>query len=103
MKPDSELSRGAQCFVALLAVLGLIGGSLIVAHAGFSTSPRRGGPSVFVPAPQAYVLAVVMYGQAAVASLALLKHHRASARTVLGVAAGLVLVAVGRVKLLAPG
>jgi hypothetical protein len=91
-----------QFFVAVLVVLGLIGGSLIVAYSGFETSPRRGGPSVFVPAPQAYVLAAIMYAMGCVGLLALLRHH-AVAR--LGTLLGAVLfaaAAVGMVALLQP-
>jgi hypothetical protein len=58
-----------------LVALGLIGGSLIVANSGFETSPRRGGPSVFVPAPQAYVLAAIMYCMGFLGLLAVLRNR----------------------------
>jgi len=78
MKPQSVLSPAVQFFVAAIVLLGLIGGSLIVAHSGFATSPRRGGPSTFVPAPQAYLLAATMYGMSFVGMLALLRSRHAS-------------------------
>jgi len=78
MKPQLVLSPAVQFFVAAIVLLGLIGGSLIVAHSGFATSPRRGGPSTFVPAPQAYLLAAVMYGMSFVGLLALLRSRHAS-------------------------
>ncbi len=102
MKPSPALTPAVQFVVAALVVLGLIGGSLIVAHSGFETSPRRGGPSVFVPAPQADVLAAIMYAMGFVGLLALLRHH-AVAR--LGTLLGAVLfaaAAVGMVALLQP-
>jgi hypothetical protein len=78
MKPHRVLSPAVQFFVAAIVLLGLIGGSLIVAHSGFATSPRRGGPSTFVPAPQAYLLAATMYGMSFVGMLALLRSRHAS-------------------------
>lgn len=72
------LGRAAQAAVAALVLLGLLGGSLIVAHAGFATSPRRGGPSTFVPAPEAYVLAAIMYAMSVLGLLALLRSRNAS-------------------------
>jgi hypothetical protein len=78
MKPQLVLSPAVQLFVAAIVLLGLIGGSLIVAHSGFTTSPRHGGPSTFVPAPQAYLLAATMYGMSFVALLALLRSRNTS-------------------------
>ena len=78
MKPQPPLNRPAQLSIAALVVLGLIGSALIVAHAGFETSPRRGGPSTLVPAPQAYVLAAVLYLMSFLALLALLRDRQAS-------------------------
>ena len=81
MKPPSATSAAVQVAIAAIVVLGWVGGSLIVAHSGFATSPKRGGTSVFVPAPQAYVLAATMYGMSLVGLLALLSARRASKST----------------------
>jgi hypothetical protein len=78
MKPTPALSPAVQVAVAAIVLLGLLGGSLIVAHSGFGTSPRRGGPSIFVPAPQAYLLAATMYGMSAIGMLALLRGRNVS-------------------------
>jgi len=88
MKPPLVLSPAVQFFVAAVVLLGLIGGSLIVAHSGFATSPRRGGPSTFVPAPQAYLLATTMYAMSFVGMLALLRNRKASP-LIVSLAAGL--------------
>ena len=72
------LSLGAQLAVVALVVLGAVGGGLIVAHSGFGTSPKYGGPSAFVPAPQAYFLAVVMYSMSVTGMLALLQSWQSS-------------------------
>ncbi|ODS65071.1 MAG: hypothetical protein ABS37_09695 [Acidovorax sp. SCN 65-108] len=73
----------AKISIAALAVLGLLGGSLIVAYAGFATSPRRGGPSTFVPAPEAYILSAVMYAMSFLALWVLLRDRQASKATTL--------------------
>ena len=73
-------------------VLGLVGGSLIVAHSGFATSPRRGGPSTFVPVPEAYVLAATMYAMSFFGMLALLRNRQAS-RVTMAIASALYLAA----------
>lgn len=78
MKSPPVLSPAARVAVAAIVLLGLLGGSLIVAHSGFGTSPRRGGPTTFVPAPQAYLLAATMYGMSAIGMLALLKDRNVS-------------------------
>ena len=78
MKSPVILSSGAKLAVAVIVLLGMLGGSLIVAYSGFATSPRRGGSSVFVPAPEAYLLAATMYGMSAIGMLAFLNHRRAS-------------------------
>jgi hypothetical protein len=78
MKPPLILGSGAQFFIAALVVLGLFGGSLILAHSGFETSSKRGADPVFVPLPQAYIIAALMYAMSAIAAVALLRHHKAS-------------------------
>ena len=76
--PIAPIGLGAQLSVAAIVFLGMLGGALIVAHSGFATSPRRGGHSIFVPAPEAYVLAATMFGMSALGMLALLQHRGAS-------------------------
>ena len=78
MESPSGLNRPAQAAVAALVLLGWIGGSLIVAYSGFATSPRRGGPSTFVPAPEAFVLAAILCSMSAIGLLALLRNRKAS-------------------------
>lgn len=85
MKQPPVLSPAAQVAIAAIVLLGLIGGSLIVAHSGFATSPKRGGPSTFVPAPQAYLLAATMYGMSVLGLLGLLQSRMVS-RSVIGLA-----------------
>jgi len=87
MTSPSVLSRAAQVAVAALVLLGWLGDSWVVAHSGFATSPRRGGPSTFVPAPGAYVMAALLYGMSAIGVLALLRHRNASWRATCLVAA----------------
>lgn len=74
----SPLSLGIQLAVAAIVMLGMVGGGLIVAYSGFGTSPKYGGPSTFVPVPQAYFLAAMMYGMSAIGMLALLQNQKAS-------------------------
>lgn len=83
MKPATIMSPGAQIAVAALVLLGLLGGCLIVAYSGFGTSPRRGGPSTFVPAPEAYLLAALMYAMSSIGLLALLRSRKASGLVIL--------------------
>lgn len=101
MKQQPPLNLPAQIAIAALGVLGLLGGSLIVAYAGFQTSPRRGGTPTFVPAPEAYVMAAIMYLMSCVAVLVLLRHHRLS-KPAIAVAFGVyVAAAVAMVEVLA--
>ncbi|MDP4301525.1 hypothetical protein [Leptothrix discophora] len=89
------LGPAAQAAVAALVLLGLFGGCLIVAYAGFATSPKRGGYSTFVPVPEAYLLAATLIGMSGTGLLVLLRHRHAS-HTACALA-GLVYVAVAAV------
>jgi hypothetical protein len=100
MKPSNPLNPAAQAAVAALVLLGLLGGSLILAHGGFATSPKRGGTSIFVPMPEAGLLAATLYGMSCIGLLALLRHWRASWRVQVVAWGGYVGVAVGLVALL---
>jgi len=73
-----ELNLPARASIAAMFVLGLLGGTLVVAYSGFETSPRRGGTPVFVPAPEAYFIAAIMYGMSCLAMLALLRNRNRS-------------------------
>ncbi len=74
--PSSNLPL--RLSIAALFILGLVGGTLIVAYSGFETSPRRGGTPVFVPAPEAYIIAAAMYAMSCLAMLALLRSKTTS-------------------------
>ena len=74
--PSSNLPL--RLSIAALFILGLVGGTLIVAYSGYETSPRRGGTPVFVPAPQAYIIAAAMYAMSCLAMLALLRNKTTS-------------------------
>ena len=74
--PSSNLPL--RLSIAALFILGLVGGTLIVAYLGFETSPRRGGTPVFVPAPEAYIIAAAMYAMSCLAILALLRNKTTS-------------------------
>ena len=64
--------------VAALFILGLVGGSLVMAYSGYETAPRRGGTPVFVPMPQAFIIAALMYAMSCLAMLALLRSRTTS-------------------------
>jgi hypothetical protein len=79
MKPNENLGPGAQIAITALVVLGLIGGSLIMAHSGFETSPKnRSVQPVFVPLPEAYLMVAAMYGQSFIGMLVLLRARKIS-------------------------
>ena len=81
MKQPS-LTTAAQLSIAALVLLGMVGGSLIVAHGGYETSPKRGGVPVFVPAPQSFIVAAMMYGMSVLGMVALLRAHHQSRTTI---------------------
>lgn len=102
MNDTPALNLPARLSIAALLVLGLLGGSLIVAGSGYETSPRRGGASVFVPAPGAYLVAATMYAMSALAMLALLRHRTRSWPVAAAALAGYVLLAWTLVQLFGP-
>lgn len=73
MTPAPPLNLPAKLSVAALFVLGMLGGSLIVAYSGFETSPRRGGSGTFVAVPEAYILAAILYLMSWLAMTAILR------------------------------
>jgi hypothetical protein len=100
MKPAENLGRGAQMAIMALVVLGLIGGSLIIAHAGFETSPKtRGVQPVFVPLPQAYLMAAAMYGQSFIGMLVLLRARKISKTSIFLTVLGYIAVALTLISL----
>ena len=79
MKPVENLGRGAQIAIIALVALGFIGGCLIMAHSGFETLPKtRSTQRVFVPLPQAYLMAAAMYGQSFIGMLVILRARKVS-------------------------
>ena len=78
--------------VTSLCVLGLLGGCLIVVGDGYTASGKRGGWQVFVPAPQAYILAAIMFSMSGLALLWLAQ--QATARKSSYVIAGVAYVGV---------
>ena len=75
--------RKAQIASVLsLGLLGLLGGCLILAQGGFTSSGKRGGWSVFIPPPQVYVMAAIMFALSLLAVLCLLKEVQAKRATV---------------------
>ncbi len=102
MKPSTAPGVGAQVAIAAVVLLGITGGSLILAQSGFTTAPKRGGPSVFVPAPQAYLLAAILYAMSAIGLLALLRTWQAARPAVAGAAVTWVVVAVAFVWVMRP-
>ncbi|MFN3568824.1 MAG: hypothetical protein ACK4VX_01035 [Polaromonas sp.] len=102
MKPSPVPGTGAQLAIAAIVLLGMAGGCLILAQSGFATSPKRGGPSVFVPAPQAYLLAAILYAMSAMGLLALLRAWQASRPVLAGAAVSYLSVAAGLVWMLRP-
>ena len=62
--------------ITTLAVLGLIGGCLIVAGNGFTTSNKHARWQVFVPTPDAYIMASIMFALSGIAMLWLLQQAK---------------------------
>ncbi len=55
--------------IAALAALGMLGGCLVLAGGGFTTSNKRGLSQVFVSGPQAYGMAAIMFALSGIAVL----------------------------------
>jgi len=96
------MSLPLRLSIAALFVLGLVGGTLILAHAGYETSPRRGGAPVFVPLPQAHVMVAAMYGMSCLAMLALMRERTTSFVWAGAAVAGYVLLAWQLVQCVGP-
>jgi len=59
--------------VAALCGLGTLGGCLIIADSGFTTSSKLGALMIFVPVPQAYIAASIMFALSGVALICFLQ------------------------------
>jgi hypothetical protein len=64
--------------ICALGFLGTLGGCLILALDGFTTSSKRGHWSIFVPTSQAYVMAVIMFLLSVLALLWIMQQTHAS-------------------------
>lgn len=100
MKPSPVPGATAQVAIATIVLLGMMGGSLILAQSGFATSPKRGGASVFVPVPQAYLLALIFYAMSAIGLLALLRTWQPARSAIAGAAVAWMVAAAAFVRLL---
>lgn len=63
--------------VIAFAFFSLVGGCLVFALDGFTTTGKHSSWSVFVPTPQAYVMAAIMFAQSIVGVLWLLQQIKA--------------------------
>ena len=77
------MRKASFAAVFSLALLGLVGGCLILSQDGFTTSSKRGHWSIFVPAPEAYVMSAIMFAMSCLAALWLLQQVRAKPSTYL--------------------
>ncbi len=71
------MHKALLAVVSALAALGLLGGCLIIAGNGFTTTNKRAQWSVFVPAPQAYVMAAILFLLSTIAVIWLLQQMKA--------------------------
>lgn len=80
--------REAQFAAVLsLAFFALVGGCLVLAQDGFTTSSKRGYWSIFVPAPQAYLMAAFMFTLSILGVLRVLQQVQAPRQVCLATAA----------------
>lgn len=92
MRPAPTPSGAALVAVAALAVLGLIGGWLILLSDGFHHAPHRyTNQTIFVSGPPATVMAAILFALSAVAVAALVQAF-GSARTWYVLGCGCVLI-----------
>lgn len=74
MNKPREYTMAARLAMACLAILGSVGGWLIVVGYGFHHKPYRSSPdTVFVNGPEAFVMAAIMFILSAVSVAALLQ------------------------------
>lgn len=82
---DQTMRKAIIASVTTLCAIGMLGGCLILAGNGFITSSKRADWHIFVPAPQAYIMAAIMFALSGIALLWLLQQVQA---LVLGYALG---------------
>ena len=70
------MRKASIASVTVLAALGLLGGCLIVAGSGFTTTNKRAHWQVFVPVPEAYIMAAIMFALSGIAMLWLLQQTK---------------------------
>jgi hypothetical protein len=99
--PAPATSTGLFASVCALWLCGLTGACLILSQAGFTTSGKRGESPVFVPAPQAWVMAAIMFALSALALLWMLRALRVGGVTRLACFAAHAGVAIVLVPVLA--
>jgi len=75
------MQNAAYASIFSMFALGLFGGCFIVAGSGFTSTGRRGAWEVFIPPPQAYVMAAIMFALSVIAMLWLLQQAKAIRRT----------------------
>lgn len=74
-------SLASQCATAALALLGLVGGWLIVLTGGFHHAPNRYRPdTIFVDGAPALMMAAIFFAMAAIGMAALLRARQCRAR-----------------------
>jgi hypothetical protein len=102
LQEQAVTMRSAQiASVAALALLGMLGGCLILAKDGFTASNKRGGWTVFVPIPQAYVMAAIIFAMSVLAIIWLLREVKVRPLGYLLVATGYVLASIQLTRYLA--
>jgi hypothetical protein len=94
--------RKAQ-FAAVFALtfFALMGGCFVLAQDGFTTTSKRGNWSIFVPAPQAYVMAAIMFTLSLLGAVWLLQQSKTSRSVWLIATAGYACAAFAMTKALA--
>ena len=77
--PAEPKNKALIASVTALAALAMIGGCLVLAGDGFTASGKRGQHVIFVPLPQAYIMAAILFALSVVAVLWLLQQAKTRA------------------------
>ncbi len=94
------MRNAIRAAVFALFALGFLGGSLIVAGSGFTASSKRGTWQIFVPAPQAYIMAAILFALSALAALWFLQQAKAGPRMYVSCGLGYVVAASIAIQIL---